>query len=156
MVEPWRYQVRIHLADEAAALARRDPGNPALGSLPGILARHDATMRSIYDASADYVAEAERHGSEGYPLYRWTKATIKDPKAAKHVRSFALYVGGEEVYAKKRADALEADLQPLVGNGVVTRMTKHDSNPANNPQVPAEYRASTACSASVTGSWPAN
>ena len=142
MSEPWRYQLRIHLTNKAAELARRDPSSPAFGPLPGILAKHDATMKSQYDAFADYVAEAERHGTEGYPLYRWTKATIEDPtKKAKHARSFALYVGGEEVYAKERADALEADLQPLVGGGVITRMTKHDSNPANNPQMPAEYRA---------------
>ena len=38
------------------------------------------------------------------------------------------------------ADALEADLQPLLGSQVITRLSKHDTNPANNPQAPAQYR----------------
>ena len=47
---------------------------------------------------------------------------------------------GNEVYAKESADALESDLQPLVGGEMVTRMSKHDTNPANNPQPPERYR----------------
>jgi hypothetical protein len=129
------------LADELAEVARRDPDDPALGPLASILRKHDATMKCQFDAFAGYVAEAERHGTERYPLYAWTKATIEDPaKKAKYLRSFTLYVGGREVYAKEEADALESDLQPLVGGGLVTRMSKHDTNPANNPQPPARYR----------------
>ncbi len=45
-----------------------------------------------------------------------------------------VYVGGAEVYAGERADALEADLRPLVGAGIVTQLSKYDTNPANNPQ----------------------
>ena len=75
------------------------------------------------------------------PLYEWTKATIEDPtKKAKYLKSFTLYVDGNEVYAKEKADALEAELQPLVGGALVTRMSKHDTNPANNPQPPERYR----------------
>jgi hypothetical protein len=141
MSEQWQYQVRIDLADEPAGLARRDPADPALAPLPAILARHNATMTSQYDAFAGYVAEAERHGADKYPLYKWTKATIENPaKKAKYQKSFTLYVDGDEVYAKDKADALEADLQPLVGGGLVTRLAKHDTNPANNPQPPARYR----------------
>ena len=29
---------------------------------------------------------------------------------------------------------------PLVGGGVVDRLHKYDTNPANNPQPPARYR----------------
>jgi hypothetical protein len=141
MRDQWQYQVRIDLSDELAELARRDLANPALDPLPAILARHNASMRSQFDAFADYVAEAERHGLETYPLYHWTKATIDNPaKKAKYQKSFTLYVDGDEVYAKDKADALEADLQPLVGKGLVTRLAKHDTNPANNPQPPARYR----------------
>lgn len=141
MGDEWLYQVRIDLTEEHAELARRDPANPALDPLPAILARHHATMRSQYDAFADYVAEAERHGVENYPLYHWTKATIDNPtKKAKYQKSFTLYVDGAEVYAKDKADALEAELQPLVGGGLITRLAKHDTNPANNPQPPARYR----------------
>jgi len=141
MSHQWQYQLRIDLADEAAEAARRDPANPALAPLPDILRRHDAVMKSQYDAFADYVAEAERHGVENYPLYHWTKATIENPaKKAKYLKSFTLYVEGNEVYAQDLADALEADLQSLVGGSLVTRLAKHDTNPANNPQPPARYR----------------
>jgi hypothetical protein len=139
--EQWQYQVRIDLAEEAAAAARRDPRSPALAPLPEILARHRATLKCQFDAFADYVAAAERQGDKDFPLYRWTKATIENPaKKAKYLKSFTLYVDGEEVYAKDKADALEADLQPLVGGRLVTRLAKHDTNPANNPQPPARYR----------------
>jgi len=141
MTDQWQYQLRIDLTDEAAELARRDPDSPALAPLPHILRRHDATMKSQFDAFAGYVAEAEQRGVERYPLYQWTKDTIENrAKKAKYLKSFTLYVGGDEVYAKSKADALKADLQPLVGGGLITRLAKHDTNPANNPQPPARYR----------------
>ncbi len=141
MSREWAYQVRINLGDAFAETARRNPEDPALGPLANILSRHDASLKCQFDAFAGYVAEAEAQGVEGYPLYHWTKATIEDPaKEAKYVKSFTLYVGGDEVYAKDKAEALEADLRPLVGGAIVTRMSKHDTNPANNPQPPARYR----------------
>jgi len=141
MTGQWQYQVRIDLPDELAKIARRDPADPALGPLPDILAKHGAAMKCQFDAFADYVAEAERNGVQGYPLYQWTKATIEDPvKKAKYVTSFSLYVDGAAVYAKERADALEADLRPLLDRKMITRLSKHDTNPANNPQPPARYR----------------
>jgi hypothetical protein len=141
MSREWEYQIRIDLDDEAAAAARRDPANPAIKPLMDILARHHATMKCQFDAFADYVAEAEKHGPQNYPLYEWTKATIENPeKKAKYIKSFTLYVDGREVYAKERADALESELQPLVGGKLITRLSKHDTNPANNPQPPARFR----------------
>jgi hypothetical protein len=141
MSDQWQYQVRIDLADDLAEMARRDPADPALEPLPDLLRKHHASLKCQFDAFAGYVAEAERNGVEKYPLYKWTKATIENPaKKAKYVKSFTLYVDGNEVYAKEQADALEADLQPLVGGRLVTRLAKHDTNPANNPQPPARYR----------------
>jgi hypothetical protein len=141
MSEPWQYQVRVDLADDAAELARHGPDSPAVAPLAAVLARHHAVLKCQYDAFAGYVAEAEQQGVEDYPLYAWTKATIENPvKKAKYLKSFTLYVDGLEVYAKDKADALEADLEPLVGAGLVTRLAKHDTNPANNPQPPKRYR----------------
>jgi hypothetical protein len=141
MSDEWQYQVRVDLSQELAALARHDPGDPALAPLKSILDRHDAALMCQYDAFAGYVAEAEREGVEGYPLYRWTRATIEDPaKKAKYLKSFTLYVHGREVYGKAEADALEAELRPLLDQGLITRLAKHDTNPANNPQAPARYR----------------
>lgn len=140
MADQWQYQIRIYLDDARAEAARQGADDPALAPLMDVLARHCATMKCQYDAFADYVAEAEREGIAGYPLYAWTKATIEDPvKQAKYVKVFTLYVEGEEVYAKEAADALESDLQPLVGP-VITRLSKHDTNPASNPQPPAGLR----------------
>jgi hypothetical protein len=142
MSEAWQYQIRIYLADSVAQMARSEPDNPALAPLAGVLAKHGTTMKCQYDAFMDYVIEAEERGTENYPLYRWTKATVEDPaKKTKYLESFTLYVGGDEVYAKDAADALEADLQPLIGGPLIKRMTKHDTNPAKNPQMPEQYRS---------------
>ena len=137
----WQYQVRIDLAAELVEILRRDPDNPALQPLMDILVRHDAIAKCQFDAFADYVAEAELHGIESYPLYQWTKMTTEDPvKKAKHLKSFTLYAQGRKVYDKEKADALEADLQPLVGGRLLSRLSKHDTNPVSNPQPPAHSR----------------
>ena len=138
----WRHQLRVYLPDQLADLARTEGEAPALRPLMDILKEHRATLVSQLDAFRDYVAEADRGGPEKYPLYRWTKATLEDPaKRLKHKKAFALRVCGEEVFAKETADALEAALKPLVGGGVVERLSRHDTNPANNLAVPAEYRS---------------
>ena len=75
MSDQWQYQIRIYLGDELAEVARRDPDNPAINPLADILGKHRATLKCQFDAFAGYVAEAEKHGPEKYPLYEWTKAT---------------------------------------------------------------------------------
>jgi hypothetical protein len=79
MTDQWKFQIRIYMESELADLARRDPDDPVLSPLADVLRRHHATLKCQYDAFAGYVAEAEQHGTENYPLYRWTKATIEDP-----------------------------------------------------------------------------
>lgn len=138
MSDQWQYQVRIDVDDAHAEALRGQGDDPALAALTDILRRHDAKATCQYDAFAGYCAEAEREGIDEYPLYHWTKATIEDPvKKAKYLRSFTLYVNGEQVYPKGQADALQQELEPLVGQGVVTKLYKYDTNPANNPQPPA-------------------
>ena len=140
--EEWQYQLRVDLAEDAAEAARRGAEHPGLGPVRDILAAHDARLVCQYDAFAGYCAEAEAQGVEHYPLYAWTKAVIADPaKQAKYQKSFSIHVGGAEVYAREQADPLEAALGPLVGAGVVTRLAKHDTNPANSPQMPEKYRS---------------
>ena len=138
MTSQWQYQVRFDLNDAATAeSARRDLGHPLLKPLAEILTNHHAALKCQFDAFAEYVAEAEARGLEHYPLYAWTKATIENPaKKEKYLKSFTLYLDGQEVYAKETADALEADLQPLAASGLITRLSKYDTNPANNPQPP--------------------
>ena len=136
MASQWQYQVRFDVNDSATAeLVRlRVPG---LAPLFDILAEHRAALKCQFDAFAEYVAAAEEHGVENYPLYQWTKATIENPaKKEKYLRSFTVYVDDREVYAKEIADSLEADLQPLATSGLITRISKYDTNPTNNPQSP--------------------
>ncbi|NNE21764.1 MAG: hypothetical protein HKN11_04065 [Rhizobiales bacterium] len=141
MSEQWNYQLRLVLEDAPAEIARRDMKDPVLAPLAGVLDKHNTILKCQYDAFADYVAECEKHGQTDNPLYPWTRDTIANPlKKAKYIKAFTLYIDGDETYAKDKADALESDLQPLVGGDIVVSMAKHDTNPANNPQAPAKYR----------------
>lgn len=134
MTADWHHQLRLYLPEGTAP--------EALPPLAAILAAHDAALVSQLAAFEAYVAEAEREGAEDAPLYRWTKAVLADPeKRRKHAAAFAIRIGGQEVYGKAAADALEAALRPLVEAGAIARLSRHDTNPANNLPVPAEYRA---------------
>jgi hypothetical protein len=137
MDEELKYQLRLTLSDPFAKLARNDPDDPSIALLTQVLNRHDAALKCQYDAFADYVSEAEAKGVENYPLYAWTKKTVDDPvKEAKYTKSFSLYVGGDEVYEGSKADALEAELKPLVGGPIVAQMFRYDTDPAHSPQPP--------------------
>jgi hypothetical protein len=99
MGDDLKYQLRLTLSDPFAKVARNHPDDPSIAPLTQVLHRHDAALKCQYDAFADYVREAEVEGVEKYPLYAWTKKTADDPaKEAKYTKSFALYVGGDEVY----------------------------------------------------------
>src|SRR4029450_819906 len=121
MTAQWQYQVRFDLNDAATAeSARRDLRHPLLAPLVDILANPRSALKSQFHAFAEYVATAEEHGVENYPLYEWTKATIENPaKKEKYLRSFTLYVDGREVSAKEIADASGADLRPLARSGLI-------------------------------------
>ena len=134
MSEELKYQLRLTLSDPFAKVARNHPDDPSIACLTQLLRRHDATLKCQYDAFADYVKEAEAKGVEAYPLYAFTKKTVDDPaKEAKYTKSFTLYVGGDEVYEKSKADALEAELRPLVGGPIVAQMVRYDTDPAHSP-----------------------
>src|SRR5215470_20222429 len=101
MVDQWKYQVRVYLTDEMSETARRDDRAEAIQPIMHVLAKHRATMKCQFDAFADYVLEAEKNGTEAYPLYEWTKETIEDPeKKQKHLRAFAIRVDDEVIYDK--------------------------------------------------------
>jgi hypothetical protein len=138
----WKYQVRFDVNDSATAEAiRRKAPDTALAQLFEILARHRALPKCQFDAFAGYVAAAEEQGPESHPLYEWTKATIENPsKMEKYLKSFTVYVDGREVYEREVADELESDLRPLANSGLITRISKYDTNPANNSQAPQRPR----------------
>ena len=142
MTSEWEYQVRFDVNDPAKSESvRRRLDDPALAPLFVVLAKYRAAPKCQFDAFAEYVAAAEAQDVESYPLYSWTKATIENPaKREKYLKSFTVYVNEQEVYAKEIADALEADLQPLAISGLIARISKYDTNPANNPQPPEHLR----------------
>ena len=142
MSSEWKYQVRFDISDPTAADSiRQKLRTSTLEHLFEILDKHDAAPKCQLDAFAEYVAAAEEHGIESYPLYHWTKETIENlAKKEKYLKSFTLYVDDREVYAKEIADALEADLQPLANAGLIARISKYDTNSANNPQPPERSR----------------
>ncbi|MGU7772732.1 hypothetical protein ACV229_21480 [Burkholderia sp. MR1-5-21] len=141
MADTWQFQLRIAVSENLAAALRGDTACSSHGPLRDVLRAHNASLKCQFDAFADYVSEAERFGPEKFPLYEWTRETIANPeKKAKYLRSFTVYVGGDEVYARQTADPLESALLALVGNDGIERVTKFDSNPVNNPQPPARDR----------------
>jgi hypothetical protein len=141
MSDVWSYQLRVYL-DEKTAEAAYAGDHAALLPLTEMLQRHQAILVSQFRAFEDYVSEAEANGVDGFPLYRWTKATVQDAAMRRrHIQAFAIRVADHEVYSKEVADAIETDLLPLVGGEVVKRMSRHDTNPKNNIPVPAEYRS---------------
>ena len=134
MGEELKYQLRLTLSDPFAKVARNHPDDPSIAPLTQLLRQHGAAFQCQYDAFAGYVKEAEAKGVESYPLYAWTKKTVDDPaKEAKYTKSFTIYVGGDEVYERSKADALEAELKPLVGGPIVVQMFRYDTDPAHNP-----------------------
>jgi len=136
----WEYQIRITLDERKSLLARQDPTDPTLAPLGHILSRHNASLICQYDAFAGYCASAEIEGVDQYPLYKWTKDTIEDPiKKNKFLKSFTFYIDDMQVYEKAKAEQLEKELQPLLKNGLIDALFKHDTNPANNPHPPKKH-----------------
>jgi hypothetical protein len=126
--------VRLYL-DEAGRARLDDSAH----EIHAVLRRHDAVLVSQLDAFEAYLADPVQAAS---PLGRWTAITLADPqKRAKHRLAIAIRVGGAEVYDEAAADALEAALQPFVAEGTLLRLSRHDTNPATNMPIPAEYRS---------------
>lgn len=139
--EDWKFQLRLKLASELAGKARNAEHDPALQPLYDVVARYNAELVCQFDAFAGFCEQAERSGNVDLPLYKWTKATIENTeKKAKYIKIFTIYVEDEEVYDQVIAEKLESELQPMVGGPVIEKLSKYDSNPANNPQTPKKYR----------------
>ncbi|MCX5540979.1 hypothetical protein M3A49_15980 [Paraburkholderia sp. CNPSo 3076] len=137
MPETWQFQVRITVVPAVADALRASSPYEGRDLLEAVLREYNAALKCQFDAFADYVEEAERAGRDRYPLYQWTKDTIANPgKKAKYLTSFAVYVGGEEVYDRESADGLYARLSALAGRVGIESVNRFDTNPANNPQPP--------------------
>lgn len=138
MAETWQFQIRITVTPELADALRSHVRHEPLEWLDAVLRERNASLKCQYDAFADYVEEAQRVGEDHYPLYQWTKDTIENPeKKAKYLKSFTVYVNGEEVYDREIAEWLYARLSALIGKTGIESVSRFDTNPANNPQPPA-------------------
>ncbi|WP_296663665.1 hypothetical protein [Paraburkholderia sp.] len=137
MAETWQFQIRITVVPELADALRARVPYEGRDLLEAVLHERNATLKCQFDAFAEYLEEAEGAGRDHYPLYQWTKDTLDNPeKKAKYLKSFTVYVRGEEVYDKETADWLHARLSALAGKVGIENVSRYDTNPANNPQPP--------------------
>lgn len=137
----WEWQVRVNLGDAFAQVARTNMADLSLKPLADVLNTHNAIIKHHFDAFAEYCAQVEATGVDPQGIYQWTKDTLANPaKQMAYATRFTIYAdgGNAETYDKATADAIEADLQSLIGTGIVTRVNKFDTNPANNPQPPKQ------------------
>ena len=135
----WLYQIRIKVTENISEDLRNSQKQNLARSLKQIAEIHHMTLICTYDAFEAYCVEAEQNGIDGYGLYHWTKSTIEDPvKKAKHLKSFAFYLGEDQIYSKDLASSIQNQLKNIKDNELL-EISLIDSNPANNPQPPKKY-----------------
>jgi len=140
MNNDWLYQVRVYFSSNFVNLYNSNKSSDLKTKLLQILQKNDADLLSQYDGFMGYVLEAEKNGIDNYPLYQWTKDSLENSgKTEKYRTSYTIYVNNEEVYSKEEADNLEKDLKLIIDKVSILRISKHDTNPANNPQPPSKY-----------------
>ncbi len=140
MTEKLLYQLRIYFSTEFNNIYNSDLNNDTKSLLNKLLNEHNANLLSQYDGFMGYVKEAEKYGIENYPLYHWTNDCLKDEtKIEKYKNSYTIYIDSEPVYIKEKADYLEKEIKILIDRNYIVRISKHDTNPKNNPQPPKKY-----------------
>jgi len=113
----WLYQVRLKLSQGLSDDLRKNQPSIRADELRKIASSHKMTLVCTFDAFQEYCNEAEQNGIQSYPLYEWTKAVIKDPiKQQKHTKSFAFYLGLEQVYEKNIAAAIQQEIETIKDN----------------------------------------
>ena len=133
----WLYQVRITLNQSFADDLRSDSNLDLSKEINKIARNHRTRLVCTLDGFLDYVKEAEKNDIEEYPLYHWTKSVVDNPqKKIKHSKSFAFYLGNEQIYEKDRAQSLYNDLLAFNNENKIEEIKIIDSNPRNNPQPP--------------------
>ena len=140
MNNDWLYQVRVYFSLNFVNLYSSNKSSDLKTKLLQILQKNNADLLSQYDGFMGYVLEAEKNGIDNYPLYQWTKDSLENSgKTEKYRTSYTIYVNNEEVYSKEEADNLEKNLKLIIDTVSILRISKHDTNPANNPQPPSKY-----------------
>ena len=134
------YQIRIYFSSEFTNIYKNKIRMESKDKLVKILKKHNADLLSQYDGFMGYILESEKENNINTPLYKWTKDSLENTtKVDKYHNSYTIYVNSEEVYPKEVADSLENHLTEIVDGKFIIRISKHDTNPVNNPQPPSKY-----------------
>jgi len=141
MTEKWLFQVRLYFSSDFTKTFNSDKNSEKKEKLITVLNKHNAELLSQFDGFMGYVLEAEKNGIDNYPLYQWTKDSLaRKDKIEKYHNSYTVYINSDEVYSENLANNIENDLLELVDKETVLRISKHDTNPKNNPQPPSKYQ----------------
>ena len=133
------YQVRFDVIKEIASEVRKKNYKKLNEKLSFILEEVKADLVCQYDAFKNFVLECEKENDVNNALYKWTKDTIENKvKKQKYLKSFTVYVDGEQLYQKKIADFLEYEIKKLNEKKII-KINKYNSDPKNNPQPPKKY-----------------
>ena len=133
------YQVRLDVTEDIAEEVRNKNYYKLNEYIDAILLKVDAELICQFDAFNNFVIECEKENNTDNALYKWTKDTIEDSlKKTKYLKSFTVYVNGEQLYEKKTADYLESEIKKLDEKRIL-KVSKYNSDPKNNPQPPKKY-----------------
>ena len=133
------YQVRLDVTEDVAQEVRNKNYNKLSEYIDAILLKVDAELVCQYDAFNNFLIECEKENNTNNALYKWTKDTIDNSvKKKKYLKSFTVYVNGEQLYEKKTADYLESEIKKLNEKRIL-KISKYNSDPKNNPQPPKKY-----------------
>ena len=133
------YQVRFDVIKEIASEVRKKNYKKLNEKLSFILEEVKADLVCQYDAFKNFVLECEKENDVNNALYKWTKDTIENKvKKQKYLKSFTVYVEGEQLYEKKIADFLEYEIKKLNEKKII-KINKYNYDPKNNPQQTKKY-----------------
>ncbi len=133
------YQVRLDVTDDVAQEVRNKNYYKLNKYIEAILLKVDAELICQFDAFNNFVIECEKENNTNNALYKWTKDTIENNvKKIKYLKSFTIYVNGEQLYEKKIADYLESEIKKL-NEKKILKINIYNSDPKNNPQPPKKY-----------------
>ena len=133
------YQVRLDVTEDIAQEVRNKNYYKLNEYIDAILLKVDAELICQFDAFNNFLIECEKENNTNNALYKWTKDTIENSlKKKKYLKSFTVYVNGEQLYKKKTADYLESEIKKL-NEKKILKISKYNSDPKNNPQPPKKY-----------------
>ena len=133
------YQVRLDVTEDIAQEVRNKNYYKLNEYIDAILLKVDAELICQFDAFNNFVIECEKEDNTNNALYKWTKDTIENNlKKKKYLKSFTIYVNGQQLYEKKTADYLESEIKKLNEKRIL-KISKYNSDPKNNPQPPKKY-----------------